>query len=320
MKGRKILMVALTVALSFVAMLLPSTGATAQYRDDGAYQVDIPVSGSLQNPAWSPDGKSILFTRFRNGYNRGPADLFIFNLENNSIRTLVSDGSANVNLPGSAWNPITHQIVFSSSREPHDEIFIIDENGKPGDEIKITNRKKRVAYEPSLSPDGQWVIFESHPLDVATHGIITKYRIDRTKPYQELTGRREDCRQPNWAPAGDLIVYQKFAGRQWNIWVMNTDGTNRRKITNGTGNKTDASFSPDGQWIVYSSEGDNIEFANLFIVPVSGGDSIRATYYDGYDGAPSWAPDGTKIIFESYPGDPDNSAGTTLWIIDAPKP
>lgn len=61
------------------------------------------------------------------------------------MRTLVSDGSGNVNLPGSSWNSATHEIVFSSSREPHDEIFVIDENGNPGDETKITERENEVA-------------------------------------------------------------------------------------------------------------------------------------------------------------------------------
>lgn len=103
------------------------------------------------------------FTRFRNGYNKEPGDLLIINLESKSIKTLVSDGSGNVNLPGSSWNSITHKIVFSSSREPHDEIYIIDENGNPGDEIKVTERENRVAYEPSFSPDGSngttlWII------------------------------------------------------------------------------------------------------------------------------------------------------------------
>ena len=103
------------------------------------------------------------------------------------------------------------------------------------------------------------------------------------------------------------------------MWVMNADGTNHRKITSGAGDKTDASFSPDGQWIVYSSDEEGNESANLFIIPVSGGNPIRVTHYDGYDGAPSWSPDGNKIAFESYAGDPEGSGGTTLWVIDVPQ-
>jgi TolB protein len=99
---------------------------------------------------------------------------------------------------------------------------------------------------------------------------------------------------------------------------MSADGTGRRRVTTGAGDKTDASFSPDGQWIVYSSD-QGIEYASLFVIPAQGGEAIRVTDYDGYDGAPSWSGDG-RIVFESCPGDPDGSAGTTLWVIDAPTP
>lgn len=287
-------------------------------RNDGAYQIQISEYGSLQNSAWSPDEKSILFTRFRNAYNEEPADLFIFNLQNGIIKSLVADGSGNINLPGSSWNAKTNKIVFTSTCDPHDEIFIIERNGNPGDENRITNCQNEVAYEPTLSPDGQWIVFESHILDVEENGIVIKYEIDGSSGYQELTSPNEDCRQPNWSPAGDLILYQKLFNGQWDIWVMETDGTNRRKVTIGTGDKTDAAFSPDGKWIVYSSDEGEIEFANLFVISVSGGSTERITNFDGYDGAPSWSPNGDKISFESYPGDPDESQGTTLWVLDLP--
>jgi len=175
-------------------------------REEEAFKLEISINGSLQNPAWSPDGGSVLFTRFRNGYNVEPADIFIINVGDNSIKTLVSDGSGNINLPGSAWNSVTHKIVFASTRDPHDEIFIIDEDGIPGDEVKITDREDLVAYEPSFSPDGEWVVFESHQLDVEGDGVTTKYKVDGTGSYQTLTDINEDCRQPNWSPAGDLIL------------------------------------------------------------------------------------------------------------------
>ncbi|MGD2087347.1 MAG: Ig-like domain-containing protein [Candidatus Aminicenantes bacterium] len=286
-------------------------------RSDGAFLVNISKTGSLQNPAWSPDSKSLLFTRFRGGYNREPADLFIVALETDVTRTLVSDGSGNISLPGSVWNPVTHKIVFASTRDPHDEIYFIDENGVSGDEIQVTSRDNYVAYEPCFSPHGEWIAFESHVLDVEGNGIIYKCKSNGEKPYQMLTGANDDCRQPNWSPAGDRILYQKRSGGQWDIWVMNADGSNHEKITNGPGDKTDASFSPDGQWIVYSSDEGGEAFANLYIKPVNGGNSIKITHYDeGYDGAPSWSPGGDRIAFESYPGDPDDSSGTSIWIID----
>jgi TolB protein len=114
-------------------------------------------------------------------------------------------------------------------------------------------------------------------------------------------------------------VYQSFADGQWDLWVMNADGTNPRRVTGGAGNKTDASFSPDGQWIVYSFEDTDEDAVNLYVISTQGGQAIRVTNFEGYDGAPSWSPDGRQIVFESSPSDPDDSEGTTLWVIAAPS-
>ncbi|MFH2008602.1 MAG: hypothetical protein ABI333_18590 [bacterium] len=97
---------------------------------------------------------------------------------------------------------------------------------------------------------------------------------------------------------------------------MDPDGAGQTQVTSGVGDKTDASFSPDGRHIVYSSSA-GLAYANIFVISVDGGSPVRVTDYDGYDGAPSWSTPG-RIVFESFPGDPDDSAGTTLWVIDAP--
>jgi TolB protein len=283
-------------------------------------RLPIPGSGSLQNPAWSPDGARLLFTRFRNGYNVGPADLAIFDRRDGTVRTLVSDGSDNVNLPGSAWNAATRRIAFSSSRDPHDEIFLIAEDGAPGGETRLTDRADRVAYEPSFSPDGQWVAFESHQLDVEDNGVITVFKVDGTEPYRAVTDPGDDCRQPNWSPAGDRIVYQAFDGRQWDLWTVRPDGSDRRKVTSGSGDKTDASFSPDGKWIVFSAELPGEDGVGLDFVSLADGAVGRIPTPPGYAGAPSWSPDGEWIAFEYCAGDPDGSAGTEIWVTPAPSP
>ncbi|MBN2342476.1 MAG: PD40 domain-containing protein [Deltaproteobacteria bacterium] len=287
-----------------------------QRRDD-AVKISINIEGSLQNPAFSPDGDVIVMTRFQDGYNMEPADLFLVEIGDGSTQELISDGSANVNLPGSSWNPVTEQIVFSSSRDPHDEIYVIDDGGTNGDEVMVTSRDDFMAYEPSFSPDGTWVVFESHVVDTEDNGIIMRYLVDGTGDYEPLTDENADCRQPNWAPAGGHILCQCLTNGQWDLWIMNEDGSNLQQVTQGEGDKTDASFSPNGQWIVYSSDNANLEFANLFVISIDGGDPIQVTDWDGYDGAPSWSST-NQIAFESYHGDPDDSPGTTLWIIDVP--
>ena len=284
-------------------------------RNDNAYQLAINLDGSLQNPAFSPDGESIVFTRFKNGYNEEPADIYVFNLETSSLKQLVSDGTGNVNLPGSCWNETNESIVFSSSREPHDEIYMIDDNGSPGDEVQITDRDEYMAYEPTFSPNGQWIVFESHPLDVEGQGVITKYQTNKSGNYIALTDASDDCRQPNWSPAGNLILYQQYKNKQWDIWAMSLDGSNKRIVTPGPGDKTDASFTSDGNSIVYSTDYD-LELANIYKISINGGEPERLTNCTGYDGAPSISPDGTKLVFESCQGDPDESSGTKIWLLE----
>ncbi len=284
-------------------------------RHDNAVKLNIPLSGSLQNPAFSPDGNAIVFTRFRKGYNVEPADIFIFYLENSKLDTLAMDGSGNVNLPGSSWNSQNESIVFSSSREPHDEIFIIDEDGKPGDEIQITNRLNYMAYEPTFSPDGQWIVFESHPVDVEKKGVIMKHKLDNSISYQALTNEDDDCRQPNWSPNGDYLLFQKHDHRKWDIWIMKPDGSDKKTVTSGSGDKTDACFTNDGEFIIYSCDAE-LEFANIYKISIEGGNPERITNYEGYDGAPSISSDLSKIVFESYGGDPDDSDGTSIWIME----
>ncbi len=285
-------------------------------RNDNAVKLNIDLSGSIQNPAFSPDGKKIVFTNFINGYNLPPSDLYSFNLETQELKLLVLDGNSNVNLPGTCWNASINSIVFSSDKEPHDEIYKISDAGLSGDKIQITKRNDRMAFEPTFSPDGKWIVFESHKLDEEKNGVITKYKLNGASGYINLTLLGEDSRQPNWSPKGDKILFQKKDNNQWDIWAMNTDGTDNTKITNFEGNKTDAVFTPDGRHIIFSYENSNVKLANIFKVQVTGGIPIQITNYKGYNGAPAISPDGKKLIFESSPTDPDESDGTSLWLLE----
>ncbi len=284
-------------------------------RNDNAIKLNISLDGSLQNPAFSKDGRSIVFTRFRKGYNSPPSDLYIFNLETEELKQLVADGSSNVNLPGECWNDSMRSIVFSSDRDPHDEIYMINADRSSGDEERITNRISKMAFEPSFSPDGNWIVFESHQVDDEKNGVIIKYKTDGSSDFVNLTSEIDDCRQPNWSPSGNLILFQKYEGGKWDIWTVDSEGINTNIITNFTGNKTDGVFSGDGLFVVFSYENSDLENANIYKVAISGGNPIRLTDFSGYDGAPSISRDGSRLVFESCNGDPEESSGTTIWML-----
>jgi TolB protein len=284
-------------------------------RSDGSLRLRIPLQGSLQNPAWSPDGSSIVFTRFRKGYNKGPADLYVFDLMRNVLTALVADGTDNVSQPGSTWNARTGQIVFSSDRDGHEELFVIGGEGKERTPRKITARASLMSLEPSFAPDGERLVFETRVRGEAARGRITMLELAGMR-YDDLTSAQEDCRQPNWSPRGDYILYQKRAGSRWTIWVYDvTRKTHRLATAVGDGDKTDASFSPDGRFIVYSGEYGDEEGEYLLAVPLGGGKPLRITRYAGYHGAASWSPDGSYLVQEASEHSSRRGPSTTQLII-----
>ncbi|RMG84542.1 MAG: hypothetical protein D6712_11090, partial [Chloroflexi bacterium] len=288
-------------------------------RSDGASQLTTPPAPSSdQNPAFSPDSTQLVFTRFENGYNDGPSTLYKLDVASGAIQQLIpARDSDNVNLPGSSWNALTQRIVFSSDREYAEEIWILD---------PVTAFAQRVTYhiddqihffEPSFSPDGQWIVFE---MWTEAGSSIWKVRADGSQMMQLTDGTFND-RQPNWSPTGERIVFQRDASgndEDWDLYTMTPDGTDIQQVTATPSSDTDASWSPDGQWLVYSSDYGGLPTPSLFVIPAQGGTPLQITTDPTrYDGAPSWSPDGQWIAFESHLGEDD--APTEIWRIAAPR-
>jgi len=324
---KKSLIFSVLICLLLAGNLLATEPAQValETRPDGAIRLtDPPPDASDQNPAFSPDGTHLLFTRFENGYNQGPSAIYLFNRAagNISLLTTVPD-SDSVNLPGSSWNAAAGRIAFASDREDADEIWTMAADGS--DPFRVTHHTQPGYFiEPSFSPDGQWIVFEASTgaPEAQQQGSIWKVRAGGSGLTQLTDGPGDgtDDRQPNWSPAGDRILFQRrLPGHDdWNLYTMAPNGSDIRQITTTPSDDTDASWSPDGRWIVYSSDYGGLTAPNIFVISADGGEPIRITYDETHgDGAASWSPDGQWIAFESYVYQAEETPAA-LWLIAAP--
>lgn len=176
-------------------------------------------------------------------------------------------------------SPQGDRIVFTSMRDGDLDIYSMDLDGS--DVIRLTDE---IGYDggPFYSPDGTKIIYRAHhPSDAA-----------EIEDYQALLGE-------------GLIRPSKLE-----IFVMNTDGSDKRQITDLGAAAFAPFFHPSGEKIIFSSNfGDpkGREF-DLWMVGLEGEDLEQITYREGFDGFPMWSPDGATFVFcsnrhNSQPGE-----------------
>jgi dipeptidyl aminopeptidase/acylaminoacyl peptidase len=79
------------------------------------------------------------------------------------------------------------------------------------------------------------------------------------------------------------------------VWLCNSDGSNAIQLTKGDKNSSNPSWSPDGQWIAFTSSRDTK--TNLYVLPVGGGEAEKLTEVKSAVGNYKWSNDGSMIAF-----------------------
>jgi TolB protein len=97
-----------------------------------------------------------------------------------------------------------------------------------------------------------------------------------------------------WTPDGRLIYCSK-AGGKFDIWTMNSDGTNQKQISSGEGAKYKPQMTPDGRFIVFTLSRNGIE--NVWRMDADGGNLKRLTSGSS-ELNPNITPDGKWVIYE----------------------
>lgn len=114
---------------------------------------------------------------------------------------------------------------------------------------------------------------------------------------------------------GQIAYASKLVGEP-QIFIVNSDGTNRKQITNIPEGACQPDFSPDGQQIVFISPCDsNTDYypgSSMYIINLDGTGLLPLPTMVGGDYDPDWSPDGKKIAFTSL----RNNNRSQVYVID----
>lgn len=210
------------------------------------------------------------------------------------------------------------------------DVFSADLDG--GNVTQLTDAEGYDA-EATLSRDGEWVVFTSTrdgDLD------IYKMRADGSE-VTRLTDEVGYDGGPFFSPDGSMIVYRashptaedeladytRLLGQglirpsQLDVWVMNSDGSGKRKVTDNGAANFGPFFFPSGDRIIFSSNlgsEDGREF-DLWAIDVDGGNLEQITHTGDFDGFPMFSSDGSQLVFASNRGN-ELARETNLFIAD----
>ncbi|MBC8423816.1 PD40 domain-containing protein [bacterium] len=113
---------------------------------------------------------------------------------------------------------------------------------------------------------------------------------------------------------GDLIVFTY----ENDLWLVDADGGDARRLTSHPGNERFARFSPDGRWIAFTAAYDGGN--DVYLMDTRGGEPRRLTWHPGPDFVLGWHPDGDRVLFRSIRETPTREFETYLISVDGGLP
>lgn len=246
---------------------------------------------------------------------------------NPSVDTPTVSPSNTQNPSGGTISPSTgaSRIAFVRTERdnPLRSLYVVNADGT--NQQRVTDS---VNVEGTIhwSPDGNSILMQA-----GVEGTSTVVRVD-IGPDNKMAGSaqltadlRADSAFPAWSPDGAMIAYQsKSEGPLFQVFVMNADGSGKRRLSDGTGFAGFPTWSPNSQTILYASGAEGTAGAQreLFTVPVAGGEPKQITSIGSSLATLSWSPDGSLIAFEQIEGDRDsklllmNSDGSNVRTLD----
>jgi tricorn protease len=100
-----------------------------------------------------------------------------------------------------------------------------------------------------------------------------------------------------------------------NIWIVERKGGTARRVTSFQGQAGNPQLSPDGRQLAFSA--DYAGNADVYVVPVDGGEPTRLTWHPGPDFVQGWTPDGARVLFTSTRATAAPAPTPSFWTVPA---
>ena len=174
------------------------------------------------NADWSPDGSQIVFQSDHQNEPKDTPDIYI--IDANSEHMVEILDAPDVPDFNPRWSPNEEKILFISSRGEGTNIYTMNTDGS--EITRITNTG--FVTNANWSPDGSQIAF--------TAGVPTTkvYIIDTDgNPDSLVTLTDDEFRNdsPAWSPDGEKVVFYSNRSGNYDLWIINTDGTDLTQLT-----------------------------------------------------------------------------------------